>query len=115
MLHRSPLAPSVPLEGTETVEGLRNLERLRSASLLQQSFNSGRNNNDRNNGQTYSRRRRYQRFKGPYVEQLALEDLKKDPRPWKQFTGIQENGALAQSYTIPANLDVLCERVEVCG
>ena len=41
-LRRSPLAPSVPLEGSETVQGLRTLERLRSASLLQHP-------NDRNN------------------------------------------------------------------
>jgi len=125
-LRRSPLAPGVPLEGTETVDGLRQLERLRAASLL----NNGNRNAGGAGGQAaapaQNRRRRYQRYKGPFLEQLSVDDLKKNPRPWSQFSGITNitapnagagAGAIhrisIQGYTFPASLDLLCERIEV--
>jgi hypothetical protein len=125
-LHRSPLAPGVPLEGTDTVEGLRQLERLRAASLL----NNGNRNATGAGGQAappvQHRRRRYQRYKGPFLEQLSVDDLKKYPRPWSQFSGITNvttpaagGGSIyrisVQGYTFPASLDLLCERIEVRG
>jgi hypothetical protein len=129
-LQRNALAPGVPLEGTDTVEGLQNLERLRLASLL----NNGNPANGAGGGNRQAappaenRRRRYQRYKGPFLEQLSVDDLKKDPRPWSQFSGITSTNTtpaaggggggnttrfLVQGYTIPASLDLLYERVEV--
>jgi hypothetical protein len=130
-LQRNPLAPGVPLEGTDTVEGLRNLERLRAASLLNNA--NGNANGAGGAGRpaappAQNRRRRYQRYKGPFLEQLSVDDLKKDPRPWAQFSGIttttapapagagggQNNNRISmQGYTFPASLDLLCERIEV--
>ena len=120
-LARSPLAPSVPLDGTDTVQGLQTLERLRAARLLAPNGGAGgAPTRGRQAAQAAppSRRRRYQRYKGPYLEQLALDDLKKDPRPWSQFSGVGAGDgapvALAHgSYTVPASLDLLCERMEV--
>ncbi|KAG7674060.1 hypothetical protein NADE_004252 [Nannochloris sp. 'desiccata'] len=123
-LHRSPLAPGVPLDGTDTVEGLRQLERLRAASLLN---SSNRNAGGQAAPPAQHRRRRYQRYKGPFLEQLSVDDLKNDPRPWSQFSGIPSITAPAgggggggggiirsslQGYTFPASLDLLCERIE---
>lgn len=115
-LQRSPLAPSVPLDGTDTVQGLQTLERLRAARLLPNNATGGPPNGTRQAPPAPpSRRRRYQRYKGPYLEQLAIDDLKKDPRPWAQFTGVPagDGGPLGSSYTVPASLDLLCERMEV--
>lgn len=118
-LQRSPLAPSVPLDGTDTVQGLQTLERLRAARLLpNNATGNGPPNGPRQAPQAPpSRRRRYQRYKGPYLEQLATDDLKKEPRPWAQFTGVPAGEAttFASSYTVPASLDLLCERMEENG
>ena len=115
-LHRSPLAPSVPLEGSETVQGLRTLERLRAASLLSDgSSTSGGGPTAAGAARNAappapSRRRRYQRYKGPFIEHLSTDDLKKDPRPWSQFSGRSEEATF--SFSIPASLDFLCERLD---
>lgn len=111
-LRRSPLAPSVPLEGSETVQGLRTLERLRSASLLERE----RANSSRGAAAveaSQNRRRRYQRFKGPFLEQMTTDDFKKAPHPWKQFVGLGDEGLMLKGYNVPASVDILCERIEV--
>ena len=133
-LQRNPLAPGVPLEGTDTVEGLRTLERLRAASLLNGAGNlngaAAAPGRQPAPPAAYNRRRRYQRYKGPFLEQLSVDDLKKDPRPWSQFSGITTNTNAPpnggggnnnltrisiQGYSFPASLDLLCERIEVWG
>jgi hypothetical protein len=115
-LTRSPLAPSVPLDGTETVEGLRSLERLHLAALLNdQQAALGTSYGRRNSRAAQSRRRRYQRFKGPFVEQLTLDDLRRDPRPWQEFIGkprASSEGSVFNSCNVAASLDLLCERFE---
>lgn len=128
-LRRSPLAPSVPLEGTDTVEGLRSLEQhmhisrtLNFSSSSQIKHDFGENprkgpGDDKLHGWK-ERRRRYRRYKGPFVEQLHLEDLKKEPQPWNNFFGRssvenRRNGAEDRSaYSIPASLDLLSERID---
>lgn len=117
-LRRSPLAPSVPLEGSETVQGLRTLERLLTANLLNGTADGDGRGGARNGGassghELSSRRRRYQRYKGPYLEQLTVDDLKKDPKPWKQFAPVEGWRWTTLEYSIPATLDLMCERIEV--
>ena len=116
LLRRSPLSSGVPLEGTDTVQGLRTLERMRMAELLQEpspaTFASGRGGN----GAAPSSggwRRRFQRYRGPFIEQLAVEDLKANPKPWAVFWRGSEGGRWADAYNLPASLDVLHERTEV--
>lgn len=117
-LRRSPLAPSVPLEGSETVQGLRTLERLLTANRAAQ--NGGTTDGIGTSGAQHgsaadfsSRRRRYQRYRGPFLEHLTIDDLKKDPRPWKQFAAVEGSRWTTLDYSIPATLDFMCERVEV--
>ncbi|PRW61143.1 Prenylated rab acceptor PRA1 isoform A [Chlorella sorokiniana] len=116
LLRRSPLSSGVPLEGSDTVQGLRNLERMRLAELLQEptsvTFASGRagTSSTATNGGGW--RRRFQRYRGPFIEQLAVEDLKADPKPWAVFWRGSESGRWAAAYNLPASLDVLHERTE---
>jgi hypothetical protein len=102
-LSRSPLSPSVPLDGTDTVRGLRALERL---SLVggekAQSGVAHRHTPVIDTG-----RRHYKRYKGPFLEQLTLEDVQATPKPWGTFMG----GPTA--YSLPASMTVLQERLEV--
>jgi hypothetical protein len=117
-LRRSPLAPSVPLEGSETVQGLRTLERLLTANLLNGTVDGdgrggARNGSASSGHELFSRRRRYQRYKGPYLEQLTVDDLKKDPKPWKQFAPVEGWRWNTLEYSIPATLELMCERIEV--
>lgn len=113
-INRSPLAPAVPIEGSDTVQGLRTLERLRASNLLN-------NDNPRTSGRAASaskpsRRSKYQRFKGPFIEHMTIEDLKRDPKPWKVFAINGDDAQLHDAYNIPASLDILFERFEVrCG
>lgn len=106
---RSPLSLSVPLDGSDTVRGLRTLERetLLNSDAVQPAAE-----------QQHARpvaagRRHYQRYKGPFIEQLTLEDLQAEPKPWKAFLGS------STSYNVPASVAVLMERMEVgmtvCG
>lgn len=105
MLRRSPLAAAVPLEGSDTVPGLRTLERLRSSNLLD-TGSSARSRGAQ--APRPSRRSNYQRFKGPFIEQMSTDDLQKTPKPWKQFLGDGNQG-----FNLPASVDVLSERTEV--
>lgn len=114
-LQRSPLAPGVPLEGSETVEGLRTLERLRLAELLQQQQGGG---GDAGGGRAGGRaggswQRAFQRYRGPFIEQLGPDDLKQDPKSWSIFWKGSERGQAAEAYNLPASLAVLHERTEV--
>lgn len=92
-LLRSPLSPGVPLEGTDTVQGLRILERQRLAEALQQPAD-GSGSAAAAAGAGW--RRRFQRYRGPYIEQLSTEDLKREPRSWAVFWKGSETGQLAQ-------------------
>ena len=123
-LRRSPLAPSVPLEGSDTVEGLLSLERMAANSFIDGPSVLSRGRSQRISvgagaSGTEHRRKRYRRFRGPYVEQLTLEDLNKQPRSWKAFVGMEENDGDGRrgmerkhGYSVPANLDLLSERME---
>lgn len=89
-LRRNPLSLAVPLDGTEHEMGLRQLER-------------------------YSRRRpsvrkRYRRYKGPFIEYLTVEDLKRGVRDWREF--LHSRNAKMDSYSVPGSLDALMERLE---
>eukprot|EP00887_Chlorella_sp_A99_P003351 scaffold26.g3351.t1 len=103
-LARSPLAPSVPLEGSDTVAGLRPLERARLEEAAALPAAAG----GRGGGW---RRHAFQRYKGRSVEQLTLEELQAVPKPWRTFW-CGERGAWQQAYTVPASVEVLEERVE---
>lgn len=105
-LDRSPLSPAVPLEGSESVQGLRTLERQRLTSEAAAAQPSAP---DQPGAPAIpTGRRTYQRFKGPYIEQLAVEDLKAAPKPWGAFAG----GSVAD-YSVPASIAALQERMEV--
>lgn len=127
-LHRSSLSPSVPLDGSDTVAGLRTLERLHIANLYQTNNTprastssthatpqqrTARSANNEQHSSWTSRRKHYQRFKGPFIEQLSTDDLKRDPKPWKLFGVNGDNGSVNDAYTLPASLDILAERFEV--
>lgn len=110
-LQRNPLVPSVPLEGTDTVRGLSTLERMRTAELIV----SDRNHKDKPKKEHAGVRQRYQRYKGPFVEFLGLEDVKRDAKSWSEFGGRRGNKVPrgGGSFSIPASLDLLAERVDV--
>ena len=132
-LERSPLSLSVPLDGTDTVMGLRTIERLQAANLLQSRAqdNTVARHHHPSDTPTAARRRRYRRYKGPFIEYLALEDFTKSPRPWDQFFSFSSpsspppnppqppNASMSRflldntSYTIPASMDLLYERIDV--
>lgn len=110
-LQRNPLVPSVPLEGTDTVRGLSTLERMRTAELIV----SDKNHKDKPKKENAGVRRRYQRYRGPFVEFLGLEDVKRDAKSWREFGGqrsskVPHDGG---SFSVPASLDLLAERVDV--
>lgn len=112
-LVRNPLVPSVPLEGSDTVQGLRTLERLRAAELLS-SVHGRENSGSSAGGKKRSRRSRYRRYKGPFIEYLGVEDLKGDGKPWKEFGGQQTGrGETSRCFDVSASLDLLAERVDV--
>lgn len=103
-LRRSPLSPSVPLDGTETVRGLLALEK----HHLLESF-SDQNSQPMPREQLFrSGRRYYQRYRGPFVEDITVDDLKRSPKPWNLFFG-DGSGA----YNVPCDTSVLQERMEV--
>ena len=112
-LRRSPMAPGVPLEGSDTVQGLRTLERLRRFELLQAPEGPGGGGGGGGSGGGW--RRAFLRYKGPFVEQLTADDLQQAPKSWRLFWRGTEHGQAAQAYNLPASLEVLVERTEVGG
>jgi hypothetical protein len=110
-LRRSPLAPGVPLEGSDTVQGLRTLERLRRAELLP-DVGEARGGGGGGGGGNGGWQRAYQRYRGPYLEQLTSADLQAAPKGWALFWRGGERGRAADAYSLPATLAVLRERAE---
>lgn len=111
-LARNPLVPSVPLEGSDTVQGLRTLERLRAAELL--SLDDPKKLKHSSIDTRRKRRSRYQRYKGPFIEYLGVEDFKRDGKSWQEFGG-QNTGTrgITRCFDVAASLDLLAERVDV--
>lgn len=105
LINRSPMAATVPLDGTETVEGLRSLERKQLSRLLEPGGDGFWANYQK-------RRRHYRLFKGPNVENLTLDDLQKQPRPWTDFLHTEDKSTFYNAYNIPANVNILQERIE---
>lgn len=89
-LRRTPLSLAVPLDGTEHEMGLRQLEKYSRRRL--------------------SVRKRYRRYKGPFIEYLTVEDLKKGVKDWREF--LHTRNARQDSYSVPGSLDALMERLE---
>ena len=50
-----------------------------------------------------------QRYKGPYLNQLAPDDFRREPVPWKAFL---LGGSVWHVYNVPEHTDHLCERAE---
>lgn len=96
-LLRNPLSPGVPLEGSDTVQGLRTLERRRMTEMLQQPAGGATAGAAAAaGGGVGGWQRRFQRYRGPFVEQLSTEDLKQAPKNWTVFWKGSEGGQLAQ-------------------
>jgi hypothetical protein len=116
-LDRSPLAPSVPLEGSDTDQGLQAIERSQTVERLEGRKHQGKGKHGSLSNETWregSRRARYRRYKGPFLEYLSIGDLKRDPRRWSEFFGADD--ALSRgkcNISIPASLDLLAERIDV--
>ena len=111
-LVRNPLVPSVPLEGSDTVQGLRTLERLRAADLLSHSGDA----DEKRKTKRASRRSRYQRYKGPFIEYLGVDALTQgDGKPWKEFGGQQvgRREMDGRCFDVSGSLDLLAERIDV--
>ncbi|KAI3432223.1 hypothetical protein D9Q98_003785 [Chlorella vulgaris] len=128
-LRRSPLLTSVPLEGTDTVPGLRTLERLRMAELLHAppeaappvrggAFRAFRSFRGGGGGTAVAApaagdwQRCYQRYRGPFIEQLGVDELQQAPKNWDVFWKGSDKGQLAAAYNLPASIAVLRERIE---
>ena len=110
-LERSPLAPAVPLEGSDTVEGLQALERRRLTEALSGGAAVGAAAAGRA-GAAATGRRAFQRYRGPFIDQLSIEDLKAAPKSWALFWRGGERASAADAYSLPASLAVLHERTE---
>lgn len=104
---RSPLSPCVPLDGTESVMGLQTLNRLQRAGIDPFQPNPPSDAAERTR-----RPRAYQRYRGPYLDQLTVEDIKRPAAPWKQFFYNGEHGKWSESYNVPEDLAMLQERME---
>lgn len=98
-LASSPLCLSVPLEGTDKVEGLHVIERdavnHKDEERVSQHFISPRAD------------------KGGLVQDLTVEDVKAEPRPWVEFAGWGA-ASVDEAYNVPVDLSALSFRIEVC-
>lgn len=94
------------------MQGLRTLERLRATNPELFEF-SGSNVGHTSSGGGGGYRKKYQRFKGPFLDQLTELDLKKEPKPWMMMLMNGQNGSLGDAYNCPASLEGMLERVEV--
>jgi len=89
----SPLSAAVPLEGTDTVLGLRALEQSVPAAAARQSF---------------AQRRRY---RGPYLEHVTLEQCRAPPKPWRELLE-RPGGGWRGAYSVPPDWDTVFDRAE---
>lgn len=87
-LAASPLAAAVPLDGSETVPGLRQLERTLPAA-------------------EFARCRRY---RGPHLDQLTVDHLTAAPRPWREF--FEGQAGWGGAYSVPPSWATLWDRAE---
>ena len=99
-LASSPLCLSVPLEGTDKVPGLHAIERVAADQEDEAAPSSP---------QTASPFK----IKGRRVQELVLDDVKAEPRPWSEFAGWGCR-TLDDAYNVPPDLATLSIRVEVC-
>ena len=60
-------------------------------------------------GLTGVSRQQYQRFRGPFLEELGLADLQAQPRPWQLLLG---RSAAQTAYNMPDSAAMLQERLE---
>lgn len=88
----SPLLSAVPLDGTDTVVGLRVLEQTVPALAQRQSFSETR------------------RYRGPYLEHLTTDHITAPPKPWKEFFEGQDGWKGA--YNVPQDWHRLFDRAE---
>ena len=114
----SPLCPSVPLDGSTTVLGLRDLDKhLRAVEAIAElEKQTPRDRQQQIPDIVHGSRPSYRRYKGPYLEQLKANDLQRQPQNWQSFVGGQSrNGSCsswANSFNAPENLGMLAERME---
>jgi hypothetical protein len=88
----SPLAAAVPLDGSDTVPGLRQLERTVPAEAQRAAFHRSR------------------RYGGPHLEQLTTDHLTAAPKPWKEF--FEGASGWSGAYVVPASWFDLWDRAE---
>ena len=104
------MVPSVDLDGTDTVEGLKTLDRLRAARLLDLDAPP---KNNKNSKKSVSRRKAYKRYKGPFIECIGIDEFQRAPKPWSDFVGNSVAAtSAAATFDVPASLDALFERVD---
>lgn len=99
-LPSSPLCLSVPLEGTDKVQGLHALER----SALEEWRRSP----------TPTGPSKLRRYRGRRLSSLKAADLHAAARPWPAFLG-REAPSFDHAFTLPGDLEDLAGRVEVRG
>ncbi|KAK2075912.1 hypothetical protein QBZ16_001248 [Prototheca wickerhamii] len=95
-LASSPLCLSVPLEGTDKVPGLHAIERVAADQEDEAAPSSP---------QTVSPFK----IKGRRVQELVLDDVKAEPRPWSEFAGWGCR-TLDDAYNVPPDLATLSIR-----
>ena len=114
----SPLCPSVPLDGSSTVLGLRDLDKhLRAAEAIAElEKQTPRDRQQQSPQLVHGSRPSYQRYKGPYLEQLTASDLQRQPQDWQNFAGVQpqsrSSNSWANHFNVPEHLSMLSERME---
>ena len=101
----TPLSHSVPLDGSEAVLGLRQLQRHQDGQKLARALEPA--------GQaSTSGRTESARYKGPFIDQLTLDDLARPPRPWAQFFTGGPAGPWTAAYNVPEHTAMLRERAQ---
>ncbi|BDA51413.1 hypothetical protein COCOBI_18-2910 [Coccomyxa sp. Obi] len=98
---RSPLSQVVPLEGSETVLGLRQIDSLSRSENLKRSL-----------GITGGLRQQYARYRRPFLHQLTTDNLRQPPKGWLQFACATRRETDGVAYNLPQHVAMLCERME---
>lgn len=103
---KSSLSNSVPLDGSETVPGLRQLDRSRRSQDLHSFLETNLS------GLQGLGREGYQRYKGPYLDTLEWKDWKQASVDWSLALcgGSRKQWQLA--YNVPEHAAMLQERIE---